>query len=178
MGRYLEKGPSTGIEALKTYKQRGEWIELLFMTRAAKRGFVVSKPWGDSARYDIGIEMAGRFKRVQVKGTNCRQGNSYSCLLSNDKLKRYTVKEIDYFAIYLLEDDIWYIFPAKRLAGKSSVMLSPHRKKNPHGRYKEAWDLLNPRKHVSIRAAEAAEIAAGKVSRKRRQPNGSATAAE
>ncbi len=45
-----EKSPATGMEVFKTYKQRGEWVELLFMTRAAKRGYVVSKPWGDSAR--------------------------------------------------------------------------------------------------------------------------------
>lgn len=178
MGRYREKGPSTGTEVFKTYKQRGEWIELLFMTRAAKRAFVVSKPHGDSARYDVGIEMSGRFKRVQVKGTDRREGDGYSCILANNKAKTYTVEEIDYFAIYLLEEDIWYIFPAQRLAGKSSVMVSPRSRKNPHGRYKEAWDLLNPRKHVSIREAEAAEIAAGKVPRQRRKPNRSAAAAE
>lgn len=178
MGRNREKGPSTGQEVFKTYKQRGEWIELLFMTRAAKRGFTVSKPHGDSARYDVGIEMSGRFKRVQVKGTDSKKRNSYGCSLATDKLKTYTAKQIDYFAIYLLELDIWYIFPAKRLAGKGSVTVSPHRKENPQARYKEAWDLLNPRRHVSIRAAEAAEIVAGKVPRKRRKPNRSAETAE
>jgi hypothetical protein len=178
VGRNREKGPSTGTEVFKTYKQRGEWIELLFMTRAAKRGFTVSKPHGDSARYDVGIEMSGRFKRVQVKGTDSRVGNCYDCTLATDKLKTYTVKQIDYFAIYLLEEDIWYIFPAKRLAGKGSVKVNPQRKENPQARYKEAWDLLNPRQHVSVRAAEAAEIAAGKVPRKRRKPNRSAAAAE
>jgi hypothetical protein len=178
LGKYREKVPATGMEVFKTYKQRGEWIELLFMTRAAKRGFLVSKPHGDSARYDVGIEKAGRFKRVQVKGTDCREGDGYSCILAGDKAKTYTVEQIDYFAIYLLEEDIWYIFPAKRLAGKGSVLVSPRSKKSPHGRYKEAWDLLSPRKHISIREAEAAEIAAGKVPRQRRKPNRSAAAAE
>lgn len=178
MGRYREKGPSTGTEVFTNYKQRGEWIELLFMTRAAKRAFFVSKPHGDSARYDVGLEKARRFKRIQVKGTDSRDGDSYTCNLATDKLKTYTVKEVDYFAIYLLEEDIWYIFPAKRLAGKRSITVNPHRKENPQARYKEAWDLLDPRKHVSSRAAEAAEIAAGKVPRKRRKPNRSAKTAE
>lgn len=160
MGKYHEKVAATGTEVFKTYKQRGEWIELLFMTRAAKRGFLVSKPWGDSARYDVGIEQDGRFKRVQVKGTDRKEGNGYSCILAGSKLKAYTVKEIDYFAIYLLEEDIWYIFPAKRLAGQASVMLSPRSKKSPHGRYKEAWDLFDRGKHVSI---QAAGVAAGRV---------------
>jgi hypothetical protein len=151
------------MEVFKTYKQRGEWIELLFMTRAAKRGYVVSKPWGDSARYDVGIEQNRRIKRVQVKGTDRREGDGYSCHLAGSKLKAYTVKEIDYFAIYLLEEDIWYIFPAKRLVGQASVMLSPHDKGSVHERYREAWELLDSRKPASVRASQGA---ANKVPRK------------
>lgn len=178
MGKYREKGLATGTEVFTTYKQRGEWIELLFMTRAAKRGFTVSKPHGDSNRYDVGIEMSGRFKRVQVKGTDCREADRYNCCLAGSKRMTYTVKQIDYFAIYLLEEDLWYIFPVKRLAGRRGVTICPHRKKNTHARYREAWDLLNPRKHISIRSAETAEIAEGKVPRQRRKPNQSAPTAE
>ncbi len=176
MGKNREKSPATGMEIFKTYKQRGEWVELLFMTRAAKRGFIVSKPWGDSARYDVGIEQDGRFKRVQVKGTDCREGDSYICHLAGSKLKAYTVKQIDYFAIYLLREDIWYIFPAKRLIGQNVVVLSPHREGSVHGRYKEAWGLLDSRKHVDVRAAKATEAVADKVPRKRGRPgrNGAA----
>ncbi len=152
------------MEVFKTYKQRGEWVELLFMTRAAKRGYVVSKPWGDFSRYDVGIEQDGRFKRVQVKGTDRREGNNYSCLLASSKVKAYTAKQIDYFAIYVLREDIWYIFPANRLAGQVSVTLSPRRAKSQHGRYKEAWELLDSLEGSSSRAAEAA---AKKVSRAR-----------
>jgi hypothetical protein len=156
LGKNREKSPSTGLEVFKTYKQRGEWVELLFMTRAAKRGYVVSKPWGDSARYDVGIEQDGRFKRVQVKGTDCCERDGYICHLAGSKLKAYTTKEIDYFAIYLLREDIWYIFPAKRLMGQDKVMLSPHTEGSAHERYEEAWRLLDSRKHVSVRGAKAA----------------------
>lgn len=155
MRKKREKSPATGPEVFKTYKQRGEWVELLFMTRAAKRGYVVSKPWGDSARYDVGIEQDGRFRRVQVKGTDCRAWDGYTCHLAGNKLKAYTAKQIDYFAIYLLPEDIWYIFPAKKLIGQGSVMLSPRNAKGPHGRYKEAWDLLDSRKRAATRAVES-----------------------
>jgi hypothetical protein len=167
LGKY-RGSRATGMEVFKTYKQRGEWIELLFMTLAVKRGYVVLKPWGDSARYDVGIELAGRFMRIQVKGTDCRRWGGYTCILSGGRRRDYTTKQIDYFAIYVLEEDVWYIFPAKRLAGQKSVMLSPRRAKNPHARYKEAWDLLDPRKHVAVRGAE---IAANKVLRKGGRPN-------
>jgi hypothetical protein len=171
LGKYLDKFPSTGVEKFTNYKQRGEWVELLFMTRAAKRGFSVSKPWGDSARYDITLEQDGRFKRVQVKCTDRWNGSAYTCGLVSGKQKRYTIKQIDYFAIYLVLDDIWYIFPAKRLIGQTAVVLTPHRQGHEHGRYKEAWDLLDPRKHISIKAAEAAEAATNAIPRKHRRPN-------
>jgi hypothetical protein len=88
----------------------------------------------------VGIEQDGRIKRVQVKGTDCREGDGYSCHLAGRKLKTYTVKEIDYLAIYVLPEDIWYIFPAKKLMGQCSVMVSPHSEESPHKRYKEAWN--------------------------------------
>lgn len=105
----------------------------------------MSKPWGDSARYDVGIERAGRFKRVQVKGTDRHEGSSYSCMLTN-RGKGYTAKEIDYFAIYILDYDTWYIFPARRLVAQGSVTLSPDWDESVHWRYKEAWGLLDGRR--------------------------------
>ena len=44
---------------IKDPKHRGEWTELNFMSRVTERGFNVSKPWGDSARYDVAVERGG-----------------------------------------------------------------------------------------------------------------------
>ena len=38
---------------IKHPKLRGEWAELCFMVRAAEKGLQVSKPWGETARYDL-----------------------------------------------------------------------------------------------------------------------------
>jgi hypothetical protein len=46
-------------------KARGEWAELRFMTSATELGFRVTKPWGDSAPYDLATDHLGRFRRVQ-----------------------------------------------------------------------------------------------------------------
>jgi hypothetical protein len=43
-------------ERFTSFKQRGEWVELRFMAQAAKRRFAVSKPWGETQAYDVGIE--------------------------------------------------------------------------------------------------------------------------
>jgi hypothetical protein len=46
-------------------------------------------------------------------------------------------------------------------------MLSPHSEGSPHARYKEAWELLDSRKH-GFRVTKAA---ADTTARKRRRPN-------
>jgi len=61
-------------EKFKSHKERGEWVELQFMAAAAQRRFAVSKPWGDTKPYDVGIEHEGNYLRVQVKSTTMRSG--------------------------------------------------------------------------------------------------------
>jgi len=63
----------TSERRFKTCKLQGEWAELLFMARAAERGFSVSKPWGESQAYDVTVESGGEFLRVQVKSTHPRR---------------------------------------------------------------------------------------------------------
>jgi hypothetical protein len=123
------------------FKQRGEWVELLFMTVAAGLGFTVAKPFGDSARYDVIVENEGRFLRMQVKSTEQWTGSSYVCQLHMCG-RLYTAEDIDYFAIYVLPLDLWYIFPARTLAGLGAVVLSPQRKGHKYERYLENWWLL------------------------------------
>ena len=124
------------------YKKRGEWVELLFMTVAAGLGFIVAKPWGETARYDVIVENEGRFLRIQVKSTEMCTGGCYLCELRMCGNRPYEAGDIDYFAIYILPEDVWYIFPAKVLAGVRAVVLTPHRKGHKYERYMENWWLL------------------------------------
>jgi len=128
----------------KTYKQRGEWVELLFMTRAAERGFNVSKPFGDSTRYDVSVENEGRFRRVQVKSTSAAHGDEgFVCTLKRTGIAYYRLEEVDFFALYVVPEDVWYILPAAvvlRLA--SNIRLAPQDKKQKYHRYIEAWNLM------------------------------------
>ena len=132
-------------ESIGTVKYRGEWAEMRFMARAAEHGFRVSKPWGESARYDFALEDNGRFLRIQVKSTVHRSGDAYRCLIQPDKARteRYTSGQIDFFAAYVIPEDVWYILPAEIVLGVSArIMLSPHCKEQKYARYKEAWHLL------------------------------------
>jgi hypothetical protein len=131
-----------GKRLFKSFKRRGEWVELLFMTVASGMGFNVAKPWGDSAKYDVVVENEGRFLRIQVKSTEMWMGSCYLCQLHASGVSLYTAKDIDYFALYVLPDDVWYIFPVKTLAGMTAVGLSPHREGSKYHQYKENWFLL------------------------------------
>jgi hypothetical protein len=131
-----------GKRLFETYSKRGEWAELLFMTVAAGRGFNVAKPWGESPRYDVAVEQGGRFLRVQVKSTEMWLGTCYLCQLYAHGRRPYTPKEIDYYAIYVLPADVWYIFPVRALTGMRTIALTPHLKGHKYERYMEAWPLL------------------------------------
>jgi hypothetical protein len=131
-----------GKRLFANYKRRGEWVELLFMTVAAGLGFTVAKPWGETACYDVIVENEGRFLRIQVKSTEMSTGGCYRCELRMCDNQLYLAGEIDYFAIYILPEDVWYIFPARTLAGVGAVVLTPHRKGHKYERYMENWWLL------------------------------------
>ena len=125
------------------FKLRGEWAELLFMTRAAEHGLRVIKPWGDSSRYDFVVETGGRFLRVQVKSTSNRRRKLYACAIQGTARRPYTAAEIDFFAIYVIPADCWYIIPIEVASRVKYVIgLSPHNPLSPNACYKEAWHLL------------------------------------
>jgi hypothetical protein len=46
---------------VKGCKERGEWVELCFMAKAAGMGMLVSKPMGESRRYDVLVETGDGF---------------------------------------------------------------------------------------------------------------------
>ena len=130
-------------------KRRGEWVELQFMARAASHGLTVSKPWGDSARYDFVVEHKARFSRVQVKSTQFQQKGAYLCNTVSrpptrkDNGTAYTSREIDFFAFFVIPEDVWYIVPVAELRrARYAAYLNPHDCRNKYFRYMEAWHLL------------------------------------
>jgi len=110
---------------IKDAKHRGEWTELNFMSRVTERGFNVSKPWGDSCRYDVAVERGGKFLRVQVKSTIARQDGGYIVTIKSG-YHYYTSHQVDFFAIYVIREDVWYILPAKIITIlRSNFLLAP-----------------------------------------------------
>ncbi len=130
----------------KNPKKRGEWVELQFMARAAAHGLTVSKPWGDSTRYDFIVEHSGQCRRVQVKSTAHQVEGGYLCHCTRrDKhgLGPYTSADVDFVAAYIIPEDLWYVIPIAELARvKTAIWLKPQHSRNRYNCFLEAWHLL------------------------------------
>jgi len=138
-------------EIFSTFKERGEWVELLFMAAAAAHGYHVLKPWGDSLAYDVGIEHAGGLLRVQVKSSTLRSGTGYFCQFRRNYLTKdpYSVDDLDLFATYVIPVNTWYLIPAAVILTptvKVGVTLYPvtalRKDRYKYEHYREAWGLL------------------------------------
>ena len=124
------------------FKLQGEWAELIFMARAAEQGLRVSRPWGDSAPYDVAVEHNGRFLRVQIKSTRCRHSaGAYKCHIDSNGTP-YTLHQLDFIAAYVIPVEVWYLIPLAATRGQTEILLAPNRPKSKYARYKEAWRLL------------------------------------
>jgi len=138
-------------KGFRTFKERGEWVELQFMAGAVRKGFKVSKPWGDSSPYDVGVECGERILKIQVKSTDCRMGTGYLCRFKpNQHSERYTLKKVHFFAAYVIPENVWYVLPAGVVLSTKSMdlMLCPVQKRKyeryGYESYREAWAILRP----------------------------------
>src|SRR5271170_7489753 len=96
---------------IKNDKLRGEWAEMCFMTRAAEHSLQVNKPWGEMSHYDFVVGYRGRFVRVQVKSTLCKDTGGYRCAVLGGH-RPYVGNVFDFVAAYVIPEDAWYIIPA------------------------------------------------------------------
>jgi hypothetical protein len=122
----------------------------MFLARARREGLIVSKPYGESAPYDVLADWHGRFWRVQVKSTLYKRRNGeYSLNVLGRRRQAYGANELDFFAVYLIPIDAWYIIPYEE-AGRAhkSLHFTVDSKRHKYRRYREAWHLLRRRRRV------------------------------
>ncbi len=132
----------------------GEIAEMQFMLDAARRRFGVSRPFGNSERYDLILDAPRRLWRVQVKASGAEHHNGFAvraCWRTTRKHMPYTSKEIDFLAVViqgrrLRGRRIWYLIPVRALGGRLTINLYPFgcRKDGEERfeKYREAWELL------------------------------------
>ena len=125
----------------------GEWVEMKFMVRAAESGLLVSKPFGDSARFDFVVGCSRRLHRVQVRGTSFfANGRAYLVSLQHGKpALPYSASDFEFLAAFVMPFEAWYIIPMTIIPdGKRTVTLYPHQRHSeaPLEKFREAWRLL------------------------------------
>ena len=130
-------------------KRTGELAEAAFVVKAASLGYAVSKPWGDSERYDFILDSGPRTWRVQIKCTESLNANGYqvqSTYTDQKKKGHYTSADIDVLVAYILPLNLWYVVPAHAFPASASLRFYPQG--NISGRpprfeqYREAWHLF------------------------------------
>jgi hypothetical protein len=128
-------------------KRRGELAELAFALKAASLGFSVSKPYGDSDRYDFIVDFGKRIARVQVKSVSGLYRGVYSVSLHHGIhgiLCPYTPAEIDFVAVYIFPENAWFIVPGEAFNAKGGIHMYPAERGEcgMYDRFREAWCLL------------------------------------
>ena len=100
-----------------------------------------SRPRGDSNSFDFVVGKPGRFVSVQVKSTTVKNGGGYVCSVRQNNAK-YSRGAFDFLAAYVIPEDVWYLIPAKKLAGRGYVTLCSNSGEANFEEYREAWHLL------------------------------------
>lgn len=132
-------------------KRVGELAELRFQLQCHERGWTVSKPYGDNARYDFIVDTGKRLLRVQVKsaltpgkqvGRTCYKVSSAYAGGSGPKI-RYTPDDVDFIAAYLQDCDVWYLIPITEIRTVQICLYSGRTSRGLYGAFKESWPLLS-----------------------------------
>ena len=118
--------------------------ESAFLHKAMELGLMVSKPWGDSSRYDFVVDAGEGLVRVQVKSTECLCDERYAVAAHGCNPKvGYGPEEIDYLVAWVVPEDAWYVIPVKAFAPRRNLWLYPRgAHAGQYEKYREAWELL------------------------------------
>ena len=146
-------------------KRTGELAEAAFVVKAASLGFAVSKPWGDSERYDFILDASHRTWRVQIKCTESASNGGYQVQSTYTDRKRkghYTADDIDVLVAYILPLDLWYVVPAHALPASASLRFYPEGNcsRPRFEQYREAWDIFRQKQLPRKQTKQEEEIPA------------------
>jgi len=87
-------------------KCRGELAELAFLHQATSRGLKVSKPYGDSGRYDFIVDTGRRLCKIQVKSTSyAKSPTVYGVSIGRNLhggVVPYLRSQVDFIAIHIV----------------------------------------------------------------------------
>lgn len=103
------------LKGFKSTTELGEFAESRVISEFLRYGYSILKPFG-TLRYDLLAQKGEEFLKIQVKHASVRNGAIICKLVSgngckNDPYRKYSKKEIDYFAVYVFDIDQVFILP-------------------------------------------------------------------
>lgn len=110
----------------------GELTELKCQMFCLERGFIVSKPIVDNARYDLLLDYNNKFYRIQIKTSrwmseehegivfNCKSQHSVA---GGNKIMKYTPEEVDFFMTEF--EGEFYLIPCERAKSEMRLRFKP-----------------------------------------------------
>lgn len=110
----------------------GELTELKCQMFCLERGFIVSKPIVDNARYDLLLDYNNKFYRIQIKTSrwmseehegivfNCKSQHS---IAGGNKIMKYTPEEVDFFMTEF--EGEFYLIPCEKAKSEMRLRFKP-----------------------------------------------------
>ena len=137
----MESRNKSCLSLFPCLKAAGEWVEMVFMVKAAALRLAISKPYGDSQRYDFLVNAPRKpALRVQIKSAFSKLRDYYTASARGSS-GRYDPSELDFLVIYIPPEDAWYVVPSDCVHA-NSLTLRPHRSRGKYEKYRDAWHLI------------------------------------
>ncbi|MBN2097340.1 MAG: endonuclease [Candidatus Omnitrophica bacterium] len=136
-------------------KLKSDIAESAVVTELLKRGFRVLRPVGDRLAYDLGVDLTGKFIRIQVKSAwfnekdSCYVVDSRRTKTNRRRMlrKRYNADDFEFAIIHIADLSVFYVMPVSvfsRYGSTITLVESDKRQRRPRSaNYRERWDLLS-----------------------------------
>ena len=107
------------------------------------RGFIVYEPIIDIYGCDLLINKNSNFLKIQIKSSYKTDGKyTFNCHYGKYANKSYTEDMVDFFILYIVQHECFYIIPSNIILSTSGhIHISLH-EMNKYQIYNEAWNLL------------------------------------
>jgi len=132
------------------------------MVAVSSQGLVVAKPYGDNEKYDLIVDAGWRrLWRVQVKSSAAKHHRGFAVRASwrtSHHQISYKPSQVDFIAVTIVGEGIWYVIPVRALAGRLTINLYPfgsrRGSRNGFEKYRGAWHLLTDGRPAARRGSK------------------------
>jgi hypothetical protein len=119
---------------------KGDISKAFIIAELLKEGYKVLEPLSENSRYDLVVDLGGKFVRVQVKTIyykNDLHVYEMVCYSTTRRNKahvktKYTSEEVDFIIGYNHDKDEIYTFPIKDIAGRNQILFRDIRRANQY----------------------------------------------